>query len=89
MAQGHEIPQFANFEEARQYFLSKLLKSQHNQDMLFALRDVLIRIKSSIRIDPRKELAVAVGEDSYLAGQLALLEDLLSSGAVVADESAN
>lgn len=81
--QGHEVPQFSNFEEAREYFIGKVIKTPQTQSMLENLRDVMIRIKASIRIDPRLELAVAVGEDAYLAGQLAIIEELLNKGHVV------
>lgn len=78
-----KMPNFETLQEAFEWFLAHTIKPRHTQESLFHLKEILVRQKASMRIDPDASLAKAAAEDAWVAGQLSMLETLLEGGKIV------
>lgn len=78
-----KMPNFETLQEAFEWFLARAMKPRHLQETIFQLKEILLRQKASMRIDPKATLAEAAAEDAWIAGQISALETLLSGGKVV------
>lgn len=76
-------PQFQTIQEAIDFYVGIFPKLQLTHDTLQEIRQCLIVQKASMIVNVNESLAWNAAEQSFITGQLAMLEKLISGGKIV------